>query len=98
MYPGIQAFPFFLSSYGQHFVEFGFNPHHEFSRIRFFRGSTALRTKLQIFIHGLLETQMMAIQRITESYPIETFDDYSKLSDEELDAIKDLLQVIAFDY
>ncbi|MFT7513053.1 MAG: hypothetical protein ACI9QL_002261 [Candidatus Omnitrophota bacterium] len=41
---------------------------------------------------------MMAIQRITESYPIETFDDYSKLSDEELDAIKDLLQVIAFDY
>lgn len=45
-----------------------------------------------------LESCLLEVNRITEAYPIETFDDYRMLRDEEHEQIRGRLEAIAFEY
>lgn len=45
-----------------------------------------------------LDSCLLKINRITAKYPLETFEDYQMVSDEDLDRIRDRLQAIALEY
>ena len=51
----------------------------------------------QRLVHHL-ESCLLEVNRITEAYPIETFEDYRMLRDEEHDRIRGRLEAIAFEY
>ena len=45
-----------------------------------------------------LDACLLKINKITAKYTLETFEDYKKLSDADLDRIRDRLQAIALEY
>lgn len=70
--------------------------HQTVEALKCFKGQTL--TGLPPKLRRHLESQMVAISKITASYPIETWEDYQMLSDTELDEIRNLLEGIAFSY